>query len=794
MLMMVNGFKTDPSQPGVEKMVIAEVNEKWLTEQNRMRISSSDLGLAGNDMLSPQTVFTVKGWNRAICALAVMRATFELREMLQGIRSNYSAFAGVSLLSTIRRRPNCFNLLHQCQMILTTGVSSDGALANLTALDNAAALASAYQIGKLEAQACTNLLKHIPPPIVEGLKELVRIHGQPKFLLHDGIAHGVFNASYNGASNSGAVSAWENLLQNTPEVLQRVCCAFKACCNRFRDLVPASFNEKVEKEIMSTFLHRHGDAELTSLIQATVPPADVNKEAEHKMNKAAGGLDMQYLSTRYENGKAKVGEFMQKRHCTVQHKNIVLAHGDVVEKQAELGPSTTFDVHEVALAYNMSSHQGDKRKTSQQCLFASLSGNRVNEFNKSKAALGSITAVDRSRVSDLQNPDEDKPLAAHFRVQQRGIPATREIINKLLEGVPQNERHPVLIVDCMPNRFAEWSSACLQMQLEELTTESYTGPCVTYMGIFLEDECSMSRALESSVAGKLMSNWIPDLVKNKYTTSHAQSLKTLNDMISSQKDVLEAVKGVAGEAAQTGPAAGAAVCQSRALASPDFQGQPVPNFERRVDFEEMTMDDFKASQTLHCSATLANSVLKIGKTENDGSWWLLNESRDNIDVPARELFGFNVGTFVEVPAGEATSLVDAIGWSITSDLDVVCLCSPGNAGMEKKLFTIAETVCSITRNQGATVVGPNNETKVLQFRYDITGRAKTNAFKPKPIDDNKLDVRYSQLGGCFSSYNTLLRSPNVGVIWEARFHNCQCGVQCFFRIIPSYHILGGEDI
>lgn len=43
--------------------------------------------------------------------------------------------------------------------------------------------------------------------------------------------------------------------------------------------------------------------------------------------------------------------------------------------------------------------------------------------------------------------------------------------------------------------------------LEELTTESYTGPCVTYMGIFLEDECSMSRALESSVAGKLMSNW-----------------------------------------------------------------------------------------------------------------------------------------------------------------------------------------------------------------------------------------------------------------------------------------------
>lgn len=80
--MMVNGFKTDPSQPGVEKMVITEVNDKWLTE-NRMRISSADVDFEMGNMLSAQCVFTVKGWGRAICALALMRATFELREMLQ---------------------------------------------------------------------------------------------------------------------------------------------------------------------------------------------------------------------------------------------------------------------------------------------------------------------------------------------------------------------------------------------------------------------------------------------------------------------------------------------------------------------------------------------------------------------------------------------------------------------------------------------------------------------------------------------------------------------------------------
>lgn len=38
------------------------------------------------------------------------------------------------------------------------------------------------------------------------------------------------------------------------------------------------------------------------------------------------------------------------------------------------------------------------------------------EFLKSTALLGSITSVDRSRVCDLQNPEEDRPLAPHWRV------------------------------------------------------------------------------------------------------------------------------------------------------------------------------------------------------------------------------------------------------------------------------------------------------------------------------------------------------------------------------------------
>ena len=94
--------------------------------------------------------------------------------------------------------------------------------------------------------------------------------------------------------------------------------------------------------------------------------------------------------------------------------------------------------------------------------------------------LGSINAIERSRVNELQNPEDDRPLAAHWRVpclqttfvyflssnfmgpwlsflhpdqvQQRGVGATQDIILKLLDGVPLSDAQPVLVVDCLPNR------------------------------------------------------------------------------------------------------------------------------------------------------------------------------------------------------------------------------------------------------------------------------------------------------------------------------------------------------
>ena len=94
------------------------------------------------------------------------------------------------------------------------------------AFEGAAAIAQAYQIGRLESQAALNLLHNVSPVVRDSLKELVRperpwfysptdrLFGMTKFLNHDGVAHGVFNQNY----CSGAGS-WERWLHNSAELL-----------------------------------------------------------------------------------------------------------------------------------------------------------------------------------------------------------------------------------------------------------------------------------------------------------------------------------------------------------------------------------------------------------------------------------------------------------------------------------------------------------------------------------------------------------------------------------------------
>ena len=92
-------------------------------------------------------------------------------------------------------------------------------------------------------------------------------------------------------------------------------------------------------------------------------------------------------------------------------------------------------------------------------------------------------------------------------------------------------------------------------------------------------------------------------MKSKYAATHASLLKKIDDTIAGEKDVFTALASQASESAPA-PATsgsaepGAAVVQSRTLATPEFDGQPVPNFERVVDFEQKPLEDFNNTQAL----------------------------------------------------------------------------------------------------------------------------------------------------------------------------------------------------
>lgn len=85
-LIMLNGLQSNPDCPGTEKFVVTNLDEKWLHER-RMWISSSELDLgtekSKDQLVSPQSIFCAKGWNRSCCALLVLLAAYEMRNLFE---------------------------------------------------------------------------------------------------------------------------------------------------------------------------------------------------------------------------------------------------------------------------------------------------------------------------------------------------------------------------------------------------------------------------------------------------------------------------------------------------------------------------------------------------------------------------------------------------------------------------------------------------------------------------------------------------------------------------------------
>lgn len=90
---------------------------------------------------------------------------------------------------------------------------------------------------------------------------------------------------------------------------------------------------------------------------------------------------------------------------------------------------------------------------------------------------------------------------------------------------------------------------------------------------------------------------IPDMVKNKYMSSHGKVIAILEEKLKANKNISRALAGVAQdttEATTTAPPTGST---SRTLATPDFEGCVVPNFETKVQLDPKPLDEFIAGRT-----------------------------------------------------------------------------------------------------------------------------------------------------------------------------------------------------
>lgn len=132
-------------------------------------------------------------------------------------------------------------------------------------------------------------------------------------------------------------------------------------------------------------------------------------------------------------------------------------------------------------------------------------------------------------------------------------------------------------------------------------------------------------------------------------------------------------------------------------------------------------------------------------------------------------------------------------------------------------MTVADVLCNVTRTRGVTEVSMDHDLEpmfkdwdgnysgnMLQYlfilfpgdpnpwppdRTQIQAESKgsfasrylqrvrsTHFVRPKTVDGDLLNVRYSQFGRCFTDYNKLPNSPNLVVVWEVHVGKQTFGV------------------
>lgn len=87
-LILLNGFTTDASEPGVERLAISQTRPSaGLLPQFDIGAEELDTELSG--LLGPHQLIFCKGWTRAFCCQTVLLIAYKNPELVDAHASNY---------------------------------------------------------------------------------------------------------------------------------------------------------------------------------------------------------------------------------------------------------------------------------------------------------------------------------------------------------------------------------------------------------------------------------------------------------------------------------------------------------------------------------------------------------------------------------------------------------------------------------------------------------------------------------------------------------------------------------
>ncbi|CAK9000672.1 unnamed protein product [Durusdinium trenchii] len=214
--------------------------------------------------------------------------------------------------SATRRAPNAFNLIRQVEVLQRAGHGS--VTQQFKDWENVSAVSRAFNIGRSEAAAASNLQSRVDPSVTTSLKAAVAMRGLRSFITHDLIAKGTFNDGF--TSGQGATEPWTQELTNgldhrlvelfvrricadwdrTPKNMQKAlgykealtvhiaCGMYQHYLECLRKRCPATEYPAIASKLETMFMSGLMDPDLVSSAENNVPPGDVCSVSQFRIH------------------------------------------------------------------------------------------------------------------------------------------------------------------------------------------------------------------------------------------------------------------------------------------------------------------------------------------------------------------------------------------------------------------------------------------------------------------------------------------------------------------------------